>query len=103
MKALTLFATLVPALSLRVPAPVTAGDALTRRGLAQSAAAVAALVAGAGGAQAAEQANRMGGLLEPYIDAPKGFKMYVPTGWNKFDADPGVYDAKWQDIINSNE
>ena len=136
MKALTLFATLVPALSLRVPAPVTAGDALTRRGLVQSAAAAAALVAGAGGAQAAEQArhamttppppprqpraptalsrlnscspppppflaqaNRMGGMLEPYVDGPKGFKLYAPSGWNKFDADPGVYDAKWQDII----
>ena len=136
MKALTLFATLVPALSLRVPAPVTAGDALTRRGLVQSAAAAAALVAGASGAQAAEQArhainhslrlrpgspelpqpsaasiathreilhsaqaNRMGGMLEPYVDGPKGFKLYAPSGWNKFDADPGVYDAKWQDII----
>lgn len=136
MKALTLFATLVPALSLRVPAPVAAGDALTRRGLVQSAAAAAALVAGAGSAQAAEQArhainhclrlrpaspelpqpsaasitthreilhsaqaNRMGGMLEPYVDGPKGFKLYAPSGWNKFDADPGVYDAKWQDII----
>ena len=58
MKAfLTLLATLVPALALRVPAPVAAGDALTRRGLVQSAAAAAALVAGAGGAQAAEQAR----------------------------------------------
>ena len=137
MKAfLTLLATLVPALALRVPAPVAAGDALTRRGLVQSAAAAAALVAGAGGAQAAEQArhainhafasapaartshsprqprppltarssffaqaNRMGGMLEPYVDGPKGFKLYAPSGWNKFDADPGVYDAKWQDII----
>ena len=133
---LTLLATLVPTLALRVPAPVAAGDALTRRGLVQSAAAAAALVAGAGGAQAAEQArhainhclrlrqislglptahgsladpsppppflaqaNRMGGMLEPYVDGPKGFKLYAPSGWNKFDADPGVYDAKWQDII----
>ena len=29
----------------------------------------------------------------------KGFKLYAPSGWNKFDADPGLYDAKWQDII----
>ncbi len=38
-------------------------------------------------------------MLEPYVDGPKGFKLYAPSGWNKFDADPGVYDAKWQDII----
>jgi photosystem II oxygen-evolving enhancer protein 2 len=95
---ITLFA-VAPTLALRVPAPVAAGDALTRRGLVQSAAAAAALVAGAGGASAAEQANRMGGMLEPYVDGPKGFKLYAPSGWNKFDADPGVYDAKWQDII----
>ncbi len=41
----------------------------------------------------------MGGLLEPFIDTQKGYKLYSPTGWNKFDADPGVYDVKFQDII----
>ena len=41
----------------------------------------------------------MGGLLEPFIDTQKGYKLYVPAGWNKFDADPGVYDIKFQDII----
>jgi photosystem II oxygen-evolving enhancer protein 2 len=43
----------------------------------------------------------LGGLLEPYIETQKGFKLYTPTGWNKFDADPGVYDVKFQDIIES--
>ena len=40
-------------------------------------------------------------MLEPYVDGPKGFKLYAPSGWNKFDADPGVYDVKFQDIIES--
>jgi photosystem II oxygen-evolving enhancer protein 2 len=43
--------------------------------------------------------SKMGGLLEPFIDTQKGFKLYVPAGWTKFDADPGVYDVKYQDII----
>ncbi len=43
----------------------------------------------------------MGGLLEPYIDTQKGYKLYKPAGWNQFDADPGVYDIKFQDIIES--
>merc|ERR1711951_111109 len=47
----------------------------------------------------AEEASRMGGTLEPYIDAPRGFKLLKPSGWNKFDVDPGVYDVKFQDII----
>ena len=41
----------------------------------------------------------MGGLLEPFVDTQKGYKLYTPSGWNKFDADPGVYDVKFQDII----
>jgi len=43
--------------------------------------------------------TRMGGLLEPYIDVQRGYKLYKPAGWNQFDADPGVYDIKFQDII----
>merc|ERR1712129_457339 len=38
--------------------------------------------------------------LEPYIDAPRGFKLLKPSGWNKFDVDPGVYDVKFQDLID---
>ena len=41
----------------------------------------------------------MGGLLEPYIDTQKGYKLYSPKGWNKFESDPGVYDVKFQDVI----
>ena len=42
---------------------------------------------------------QMGGLLEPYIDTQKGYKLYSPKGWNKFESDPGVYDVKFQDVI----
>merc|ERR1711920_1042794 len=44
-----------------------------------------------------------GGALEPYIDVQKGYKLYRPTAWNQFDTDPGVYDVKFQDVINSFE
>lgn len=43
----------------------------------------------------------MGGLLEPYIDTQRGYKLYKPAGWNQFNADPGVYDIKFQDIIET--
>jgi len=43
----------------------------------------------------------MGGLLEPFVDVQRGYKLYRPAGWNQFDADPGVYDVKFQDIIES--
>merc|ERR1711937_393848 len=43
--------------------------------------------------------SKLGGLLEPYIDTQRGYKLYKPAGWNQFDADPGVYDVKFQDII----
>jgi len=48
---------------------------------------------------AEEPFSKMGGLLEPFVDTQKGYKLYTPAGWNKFDADPGVYDVKFQDII----
>jgi len=41
----------------------------------------------------------MGGILEPFIDAGKGYKLLKPSGWNKFDTDPGVYEVKFQDLI----
>merc|ERR1719409_1460214 len=43
--------------------------------------------------------SSMGGSLVSYVDAPKGYKLYKPTAWNQFDADPGVYDVKFQDLI----
>merc|ERR1719201_303249 len=72
-----------------------------RAALQQGAAAVAAtaFLPSTSALAADEQPSRMGGLLEPYIDTQKGYKLYVPAGWNKFDADPGVYDVKYQDII----
>ena len=45
--------------------------------------------------------SKLGGLLEPYIDTQRGYKLYKPSGWNQFDADPGVYDVKFQDIIET--
>ena len=69
-------------------------------GAAAAALAAAATVGGvAAPAFAAEEFSRMGGLLEPFVDTQKGYKLYTPSGWNKFDADPGVYDVKFQDII----
>ena len=74
----------------------------SRRSALQQGAAAAAAVAflpSTSALAADEQPSRMGGLLEPFIDTQKGYKLYVPAGWNKFDADPGVFDVKYQDII----
>ena len=83
------------------PTLPASGRPLTRRDALQAAGAAAALTVGARGAVADDEEgfSRMGGLLEPFIDTQKGYKLYVPSGWNKFDADPGVYDVKYQDII----
>merc|ERR1719152_95699 len=90
------------ALSLLLPPP-QAGSALTRRAAMQQAAGLsAAVVAGVAQPALADDGpafSRMGGLLEPYIDTQRGFKVYKPSGWNQFDADPGVYDVKFADII----
>jgi len=48
---------------------------------------------------AEETFNRMAGVLEPFTDVQKGFKLYKPVAWNQFDTDPGVYDVKFQDVI----
>jgi len=87
--------------ALLLPTPPPAQAPLSRRGAVQAAgASFAAAVLGAQSATAAEpEFSKMGGLLEPYIDTQRGFKFYKPTGWNQFDADPGVYDIKYQDII----
>lgn len=44
--------------------------------------------------------TRMGGLLEPYQDGPRGFRLLAPSGWNKFDGEVGAYDVKWQDLVD---
>ena len=72
---------------------------LSRRTAVQAAGAAAAAALGMGAASAEEPFTRMGGLLEPFIDVNKGYKLYRPAGWNEFPADPGVYDIKFQDII----
>jgi hypothetical protein len=90
-----------------LPGPAPAPASATRREALQSAATVAAAfsLSTAGVVQpafaAGEDFSRMGGLLEPYLDVQRGFKLYRPSGWNQFDADPGVYDVKFQDIIES--
>mmetsp|Transcript_22228 Transcript_22228/g.65522 ORF Transcript_22228/g.65522 Transcript_22228/m.65522 type:complete len:244 (-) Transcript_22228:254-985(-) len=47
--------------------------------------------------------SRMGGLLDAYSDVGKGWSIYKPSTWNKFDANPGEYEAKWQDIVGVTE
>lgn len=82
------------------PAAPPASAALTRRMALQAASAAAVATAvGIRGAEAAEAPSKMGGLLEPFIDVQRGYKLYKPSGWSQFDADPGVYDIKFQDII----
>ena len=116
---LTLIATATAALLLpsATPTPRAAAslDALSassavssRRELLSAVPRVATLAAAAsvlGGASspalADEGFSKMGGLLEPFVDTQKGYKLYKPAGWNQFDADPGVYDVKFQDIIES--
>lgn len=47
--------------------------------------------------------TRMGGLLEPYQDGPRGIRIMAPSGWNKFDGEVGAYDLKWQDLVDPTE
>jgi hypothetical protein len=37
--------------------------------------------------------TRLGGLLEPYTDTQRGFKLSRPLGWNKFDNVPGEWSV----------
>jgi len=71
----------------------------SRRLVIAGAVPAAVLALGSRGADAEEAFSRMGGLLEPFIDVKKGYKLYKPSNWNQFDTDPGVYDVKFQDII----
>jgi len=47
--------------------------------------------------------TRMGGLLEPYQDGPRGIRIMAPYGWNKFEGEVGAYDVKWQDLVDPTE
>ena len=101
LRALTLSFVLAGSAALRLPAVLLQSEpALSRRSFgAQAASGLAALALGSTAAYAGEEPSRMGGTLEPYVDAPRGFKLLKPSGWNKFDVDPGVYDVKFQDLI----
>ena len=111
--------------------PASLESAVSRRwlvqssGLAAAAAALGALPDAVSALDETPQPSRMGGLLEPYSDVQRGFKLYKPANWNKaracmpvpsgrvwlaassvcahapaqFDVDPGVFDVKFQDII----
>lgn len=47
--------------------------------------------------------TRMGGLLEPFQDGPRGVRIMAPSGWNKFEGEVGAYDIKWQDLVDPSE
>ena len=80
--------------------PQAAGP-VSRRATLQQAAGAAVIAGIALPANAEEDAafSKLGGLLEPFIDTQKGYKLYKPAGWNQFDQDPGVFDVKFVDII----
>ena len=89
LRALVLLCCLACGAALRLPAVLSrsAESALSRRAFgAQAATGLAALALGSTAAGAAEEPSRMGGILEPYVDAPKGFKLLKPSGWNKVRA-----------------
>ena len=47
--------------------------------------------------------SKLGGLLEPFADVGKGWRILKPYGWNQFDTRPGVYEEKWTDIVAANQ
>lgn len=77
---------------------VQRGPAFSRRAVLGGAYS-AALLSASLPATAQETFTNMGGLLEPFTDTQKGYKLYRPSGWTKYETDPGVYDVKFQDII----
>ena len=95
MRALLLSCVLVCSAALRLPAVLRQSEsALSRRSFgAQAASGLAALALGSTAANAAEEPSRMGGILEPYVDAPRGFKLLKPSGWNKVRPPPSPSPA----------
>ena len=51
----------------------------------------------------APSTSRLGGRVDAYSDIAKGWSIYKPSTWNKFDAAPGEYEAKWQDVVGASE
>ena len=47
--------------------------------------------------------TRLGGLLEPYQDGPRGIRIMAPSGWNRFEGEVGAFDLKWSDLVDPNE
>lgn len=103
---------LIPAEALHMPmlaqqrAVAPTMSAIDRRAMLQNGPVAGALLFGLAPmvANAAEDTfSSMGGALQPYIDVQKGYKLYKPTAWNQFDADAGVYDVKFQDVIEGAE
>jgi hypothetical protein len=90
LRALTLSFVLAGSAALRLPVVLRQSEpALSRRSFgAQAASGLAALALGSTAANAGEEPSRMGGSLEPYIDAPRGFKLLKPSGWNKVPSPP---------------
>lgn len=75
-----------------------------------TAAGVASLLVGAPAASLAlpeeetpRSTSRLGGLLEPFQDGPRGIRIMAPSGWNKFEGEVGAYDIKWQDLVDPSE
>ena len=81
LRALVLACVLACSAALRLPAVLRQSEsALSRRSFgAQAASGLAALALGSTAANA-EEPSRMGGILEPYVDAPMGFKLLKPSG-----------------------
>ena len=82
--------TLAAALALNLPTtprsapPASSTAALSRRTLVQSGtAAVTALGLASSASAEEEKFSKLGGLLEPFQDIGKGYKLYVPSGWTK--------------------
>jgi len=73
-----------------VPLSVTMSAASRREMLQGGAAAVlAACSTPASAADKAEETfNRMAGVLEPFTDVQKGYKLYRPVAWNQVRAAP---------------
>jgi hypothetical protein len=45
---------------------------------------------------------QLGGVLVPFADTRRGWRIMRPVGWNEFATKPGVYEMKWSDVVFSN-
>jgi len=42
-------------------------------------------------------------IQKQYQDSRGGWLISPPSGWNKFEGEPGAYDVKWQDLVTPAE